>query len=405
MGKKLIKTDEKKRFKVQFPKILEENFAFSSIIDDFETFIEYARTSNIELSKNDIISIADCKKIYSMLSSKYIVTLSKPIQKSYPDVVNLFILFRISGLGEITLKGNKVLLIVNPEMHEQWKNFSIWEKYFNLLALVHDHFSLEIMGEKSSFYDFTTGSRMIEFYKAQKLLYDKQRDYIYSSFEAKCFWILLSQFGFAEVIFFEPEEGQKNIIKEIIIKDWGKTLIPILKAIAFIPYNSNNSPDFDYTDLFKTVFMNSLPEVKNGFDINENSEIDGIFIFFVKLGSAQRTISISSDALLDDLCCYILNCFGFDYDHMYMVTLKDRLGSKIQYNGCPDMSYANSPRTDEITLGELPLSIGSRMEYLYDFGDNWQFEIILESITPKPHGLQNIEPKLLKSKGQSPEQY
>jgi hypothetical protein len=70
-----------------------------------------------------------------------IVPLSRPLSKSFPNVLNLFILFRISGMVELNKKGKKVVLTINNELFNQWKNFNIYEKYFNLLALMFDHYS------------------------------------------------------------------------------------------------------------------------------------------------------------------------------------------------------------------------------------------------------------------------
>ena len=43
------------------------------------------------------------------------------------------------------------------------------------------------------------------------------------------------------------------------------------------------------------------------------------------------------------------------------------------------------------------------MTFLFDFGDNWQFDLILEEIkAPEPN---SKKPKLLASHGKAPEQY
>ena len=57
----------------------------------------------------------------------------------------------------------------------------------------------------------------------------------------------------------------------------------------------------------------------------------------------------------------------------------------------------------EVQLGELPLQVGESMKVLYDFGDNWQFSVKLESIDP-PGSIKKL-PKVIESKGKAPEQY
>jgi hypothetical protein len=398
------KKEKIKKTGIKFLQVNEELISESVISDDFEIFIEYAKKNQIELSKSGVISIDDCKKINSLLSFKIIVPYSRPLPKSFPNIINLFILFRISGMGELTSNGKRTFLKVNTDLYDQWHNFSGIEKYFNLLALALDHFSLEFVNERSSVFS-NRGSRLIyEILDKKKLVYDKKNTYYFDYFHYRCFWVLYSQFGFVNVNFFEPEEGKKTIIESVSLTDWGKVFLPniILFNTKLDYYDLYD--DSEYEGIFKDYFTKALPQIKNWFKIPDVKTADGIYIFEVKLGPAKRTIAIDSALELDDLCVFILECFDFDYDHMYMVELKDRFGQTIEYNGCPDMSYAEGPTTDEVTIGELSLKPGSKMEYTYDFGDNWMFEIILVTISPKTKA-DKKKLELIKSTGKAPKQY
>ncbi|MFM2315544.1 MAG: hypothetical protein RLZZ04_4822, partial [Cyanobacteriota bacterium] len=58
--------------------------------------------------------------------------------------------------------------------------------------------------------------------------------------------------------------------------------------------------------------------------------------------------------------------------------------------------------TDQMKIADLPLEVGSVMEYLFDFGDNWEFQLLLEEIKP------DICPgygEMIASHGKAPEQY
>lgn len=54
-------------------------------------------------------------------------------------------------------------------------------------------------------------------------------------------------------------------------------------------------------------------------------------------------------------------------------------------------------------VGDLSLTLGSRMTFWYDFGDDWKFKVELEDIQRLDS--EQREPNILDSKGQSPEQY
>jgi len=65
---------------------------------------------------------------------------------------------------------------------------------------------------------------------------------------------------------------------------------------------------------------------------------------------------------------------------------------------CDDGVPAN-----EVPIGELPLSPGQSMNLVYDFGDNWQFDVKLERIDPPNKRMK--KPRVLEKHGKAPEQY
>ncbi len=60
------------------------------------------------------------------------------------------------------------------------------------------------------------------------------------------------------------------------------------------------------------------------------------------------------------------------------------------------------PYTNEVHIGELPLQPGQSLKLVYDFGDNWQFDVKLESVEPLP---RKAKTRILESHGKAPEQY
>ena len=56
----------------------------------------------------------------------------------------------------------------------------------------------------------------------------------------------------------------------------------------------------------------------------------------------------------------------------------------------------------EVLVGELSLSLGQTMTFLFDFGDNWEFDLLLEAIEAD-HDREKAE--ILEGHGEAPEQY
>jgi hypothetical protein len=66
-------------------------------------------------------------------------------------------------------------------------------------------------------------------------------------------------------------------------------------------------------------------------------------------------------------------------------------------------SKLKGPWVDHIKIGELPLEPGESMQFRYDFGDNWRFDVKLDRI--EPPGAKPKAPKILERHGDSSEQH
>ena len=108
----------------------------------------------------------------------------------------------------------------------------------------------------------------------------------------------------------------------------------------------------------------------------------GRHIFKVSLGKIWRRIAISGEASLAYLADLIRSSVNFDDDHLDCFTYKNTSGRQVQVMH----PYMNDGElfTDEVTVGSLPLVVGSTLEYLFDFGDCWKFQVQLEAIEAEP---------------------
>ena len=126
----------------------------------------------------------------------------------------------------------------------------------------------------------------------------------------------------------------------------------------------------------------------------------GNYVFKVSLGRTWRRIVIPAKMDFDTFSSSILDAFDFDDDHMYMFSYRNRFGV-IENLHHPYME--DSPYASEILIGELSLKPGKVIDYLFDFGDNWDFDVKLERIDPADKKIKG--PVLLESHGEAPEQY
>jgi len=62
----------------------------------------------------------------------------------------------------------------------------------------------------------------------------------------------------------------------------------------------------------------------------------------------------------------------------------------------------SGPYATETEIDDLDLFVGQRFLYLYDFGDEWRFEITVREIRDEPY---EGEPKVIAREGEPPEPY
>jgi len=173
---------------------------------------------------------------------------------------------------------------------------------------------------------------------------------------------------------------------------------PDIKAeIAIEPYRGVAGEPFfkPFVPLLaEGALAQTLPREKPRF-------VDGVYRFKVALRqSLWRRIEVSASHTLLDLHYAIQNAYRFDGDHLYSFFMDgqawsdDRLTSPYDDEG---------PHVDEVRIGDLGLEAGQRILYLFDYGDEWRFQVTLEEI--REEGRRPRKPKTVEQKGRAPEQY
>jgi Plasmid pRiA4b ORF-3-like protein len=121
-----------------------------------------------------------------------------------------------------------------------------------------------------------------------------------------------------------------------------------------------------------------------------------------------REFSLCGDCDLATLSHYILKCFEFDDDHGYgfYSNLKNKYRSEEKYElfADEDNQFDSTSDTRGVT-GVLIANVfepKKKMLYLFDYGDNWEFEIECKKVD---HTKSKETFKILKTNGDSPLQY
>lgn len=121
-----------------------------------------------------------------------------------------------------------------------------------------------------------------------------------------------------------------------------------------------------------------------------------------------RDIEIDSAASLSALAEAIVAAFEFDFDHAFGFYSKldsNYHSSPQKYELFADMESGTS---DAGSVKQTPVSrafakVGKKMLFLFDYGDEWRFQVVLLKLGSKTPGLRY--PRLLVASGDAPAQY
>ena len=121
-----------------------------------------------------------------------------------------------------------------------------------------------------------------------------------------------------------------------------------------------------------------------------------------------RELEISAASSLYTLAQAIVGCFDFDFDHAFgfFSDLKGNIyRSPVRYELFVDMGEGeDGSRSVKRTriVAAFP-TIGAKMRFLFDYGDEWVF--LVELVGRKPKEPKVKLPRLLLATGKAPAQY
>ena len=129
-----------------------------------------------------------------------------------------------------------------------------------------------------------------------------------------------------------------------------------------------------------------------------------------------REIEIIGNSNLYSLAAAVVTAFGFDFDHafgFYSDLTPNCMKSAVKYELFADMDDADqfaetseTPRAGSVEKTAIAKAFtepGQKMQFLFDYGDDWRFLIDFVGLEKKAKGMRY--PLTRNEFGQAPEQY
>jgi len=394
--------------------------AIRNTIDDFHKFCRYIEENKPGLTKKKThLGKKDLFKINASLHFRKEVAAPNYQQESYLVIDLMFQLCTGGKLFRKTADAKDNILFTDAPGKAEFDQLNVFEQYAFLFETFWCTFDfLEIMrfGQQPIDEIIDAFARSTPGKQLKKGAFSGRRDYdplfSYSS-------SLIHYFNYFGLCDFVPvTAGDKKItryddsIAAVIPTELGVNMgkilsgqeivrwnIPCLKELVFYKGDVRDDPDF--VPLYKMIAP-LFPEgtIKNTVLAAPGIE-KGSYLFKVNVApKIWRKIQLSHLHSLLDLHEAIQDAFDFDDDHLYSFFMDAKRYSRNAYES---PFSENGPYVDEVTIGKLELHEGQRILYLFDYGDSWEFNIVLEKIDSS--GPLPVNPKIVDKKGKSPEQY
>ena len=121
-----------------------------------------------------------------------------------------------------------------------------------------------------------------------------------------------------------------------------------------------------------------------------------------------RDIEIEGTKSLSDLAEAIIGAFDFAFDHAFgfYSNLKnpyERSGERYELFADMEGTDSDAGSVERTKVAQVFSAIGKKMLFLFDYGDEWLFQVELVAVGGKAAKMRY--PRLVATKGDAPEQY
>lgn len=381
-----------------------------TVVKDFRMLLDFVKEGDVPVTKAQQLPIAPLPAINARMTHPLSMGLKRAVQKSYPHINGLYLLLRASGLTTVEARGRKLLLRLDPVVLSSFQELNDTEQYCTLLEtwLLRGWPDIVLEGGRRyspiprTFQEWSHLFRQIP-ETGMACSENPTFDYLIRYHFTWTNLALLELFGLVTIVTGPPIDGAGWRIERLRRAPLGDVLLRLLNGEFF--KGSHPYEDFRNENMAKRVgamqpaIQPFFPQWKNNISIPPMVFREGVHIFRVSLGRVWFRIGMPASDFMDGLASMILGAVHFDSDHLYMFTYRNRFGSLEVVN---HYYVEDPPWANEVRIGELELPVGQPMTFLFDFGDEWEFEVVLERVETD----RNIQkPELLEMHGEPPEQY
>ena len=370
-----------------------------TVVENINRVIEHIQNHKILATKaNRHFGMKNIRELNDIVVDPIEIISMRPSQKTYPNINGLYLLLRSMGMLKFKVSKKEVVVEINEKLLKNWKSLNSTEQYFMLLEfwLIHSTPRETIDASNDRPIIVLINFFMIDMFSLDDTM--SELNYAPEYYNLA----LCEMFGFVEIFAMSPKEKNRWNIIDVKVKLLAKKILPQ----ARIDKREIISQIFSKPKIgfFQNMFQPYFKEFKNILEYTSETTIkSGIYRLKITLGRVYRIIDIDADTSFEFLAINILEQFDFDCDHLYEFRFTDNFGkdrtikhAEISEEGEDDL-WAN-----EYCLKNFPLNELETFKFIFDFGDWWEFDILIEKID---EGKKLDELKLIKSYGEAPKQY
>jgi len=383
-----------------------------TILADFDSILEYFMSHKVNATeKSRLVPIDILPILNTLLIKPAKIQFKRPHIKSYPHVRGIFWLLRGSGLLTVRRNGGYASFKINVDKLHVWQKLNPVEKYFYLLELWWFRCSKELIADGHGWRDSPIIFDLFHFWNN----FSKQNDLVFKdiiAYQNLIYFLgnhtvaLHHLFGLIEIVEFPPRVGTGWNLKKITLTKWGQTVIAIVNnALAQRVLESK-------ADIYNIVEKPGLLSSLMGsyfadwkfidFPKSPQTEMKGALFFKVSLHKWSIRIAIDTSNTWEDLSDLILDAVGFDEtEHLYDFEIIDDMGRHRQFIHPKSEKMHSFDELATVEIRKTWMEKGQEITYTFDYGDNWQFQLLLEEVKNEP--IQ--KPKIIDVKGTAPKQY
>ncbi len=373
-----------------------------TILRDFTTLVEFIGADGLKTtSKYFMLPQAKLHELNERMSCPVKYRLKRPQQRSFPNLHGLFMILRASGIGIGKGTPPNGRLMIDEALAAQWFDMNPSERYFSLLESWLVQSRDEIVGEGNT-WSGTSVRRVVDvsgMLKCLKRSNGRHNECLVEVMNLVTL-TLMGLFGWVNIKYRNPKDGEvakPSVVERVPLGDVMMDLITRWTLSARFFTECSNAE----IGTLQPIFQPYVPEWQRNLVPPEAPFREGAHTWRVSLGKAWRRIETPAGLDLDDLAMAILDAFNFDDDHLYCFEFLDRCGRTLRI-ACGYDTEAQAS-TEDVRLGAVPLSVGGKMTFLFDYGDEWKFHVELESVDTKKSRLKT--PKVIAKGGKAPRQY